>query len=170
MENAEKILGQLEALRAAKVVKDFRQSRALGMAIDHFKKLAEEEKKTILNMNLKVVVMDEDIDDIMCAALEGGVNYWCDGAEVDGEYIGEYASEQISRGGVLLLHDQEADRQCVLSKKNFLIGLEMYLRRPFGSRILTSINRELRVDVCNVDAVVADSIIQLAVFGDEVYG
>lgn len=63
--------------------------------------------KEIMNIELKVVVNDEDIDDIMAGALEGGINYWCDEAKVVGNYLGEYASEQISRGGQLKLHDFE---------------------------------------------------------------
>ena len=53
------------------------------------------------------VISDEDIDEIMSAALAGGITYWCGRAKVVGEYLGEYASEQISRGGVLKLYDIE---------------------------------------------------------------
>ena len=51
----------------------------------------------VLKLELEVVVTQEDIDDIMAGALEGGINYWCGEAEVVGNYLGEYASEQISR-------------------------------------------------------------------------
>ncbi len=54
-----------------------------------------------LNINYKVEFDNECIDDIMATALEGGITYWCDDAEVVGDYLGEYASEQISRGGTL---------------------------------------------------------------------
>ena len=53
------------------------------------------------------VISDEDIDEIMSAALDGGITYWCGRAKVVGEYLGEYASEQISRDGVLKLYDIE---------------------------------------------------------------
>ena len=53
---------------------------------------------------------DEDIDDIMSAALDGGITYWCCKAKVVGKYLGEYASEQIARGGVLLLYDSSKGR------------------------------------------------------------
>ena len=63
-----------------------------------------------LSASVTFKVLDEDIDDIMCAALEGGINYWCNRVEVVGEkYFGKYASEQISRGGELLLYDCESD-------------------------------------------------------------
>ena len=44
-----------------------------------------EEKKMgtneVLNVSFAVVVTPEDIDDIMCAALEGGITYWCNRAK-----------------------------------------------------------------------------------------
>lgn len=58
---------------------------------------------TILEVSFNVLVTDEDIDDIMVSALEGGINHWCAEAKVQGEYLGEFASDQISRGGTLLL-------------------------------------------------------------------
>lgn len=30
----------------------------------------------------RVIVTEEDVDDIMCSALEGGITYWCDSARV----------------------------------------------------------------------------------------
>ncbi len=62
---------------------------------------------------------DKDIDDIMCAALEGGITYWCSRAEVVGEYLGEYASEQISKGGELRLYDCESDEVYTLTLDKF---------------------------------------------------
>ena len=44
----------------------------------------------------------------MATALDGGITYWCNKAEVIGGYLGEYASDQISRGGKLKLYDYEA--------------------------------------------------------------
>ena len=49
-----------------------------------------------VKVELEVNVSQEDIDDIVTIALEGGINYWCRKAEVVGDYLGEYASEQIS--------------------------------------------------------------------------
>ena len=41
----------------------------------------------------------------MVTALEGGINYWCRRAKVVGEYLGEAAIDQISRGGSLILQE-----------------------------------------------------------------
>lgn len=65
---------------------------------------------------LEINVTQEDIDDIVATALEGGINYWCRKAEVVGDYLGEYASEQISRGGTLKLYDSEEDEVYELTR------------------------------------------------------
>lgn len=131
-----------------------------------------EERKGIEKMKVEfeVVVTNEDIDDIMCSALEGGINYWCCKAEVIGEYLGEYGSEQISRGGMLKLHDLEEDAVYELTKEKFLKGLEKYLKKPTYLDILEFKGQEVRLDTGYADAEVADVIIQYALFNDVIYG
>lgn len=124
----------------------------------------------VLKLELEVIVTQEDIDDIMAGALGGGINYWCGKAEVAGDYLGEYASEQISRGGQLLLHDFEEDKTYTLDKEKFLKGLKMYFEKPHPYDILEEIDNKLRVDTCNADATVCDMIIQYALFDDVIYG
>lgn len=45
------------------------------------------EKLEVVKVALEIVLTQEDIDDIMCGALEGGINYWCDEAKVMGGYL-----------------------------------------------------------------------------------
>lgn len=170
MYDIHKILEQLEAVKAAEVVKDWKQARALESAISHYRKQIEDEKRMVLRAIFNVVVTDEDIDDIMCSALDGGINYWCGKAEVDGKYLGEYASEQISRGGTLILHDVEEGRTELLTKEKLLRGIKMYVEQPKSSDILEVINHELHIDCGMVDAGVADTIIQYAIFSEIFYG
>lgn len=124
----------------------------------------------LLELKLNVVVTGQDVDDIMSAALDGGICYWCSSAKVEGGYLGEYASDQISRGGVLRLfpYDDEAHR---LDKDALLNGIRMYLEAPDKPYdILESGKDGLKIDTCEVDATVADMIVQYAVFGELVYG
>ncbi len=86
-----------------------------------------QEKVFPITYETTVNLSTEDLDDIMTTALEGGINYWCSKAEVVGDYLGEYASDQISRGGVLILHDAESDDTWTLTQENFLQGLRMWL-------------------------------------------
>ena len=50
---------------------------------------------TILEVSFNVLVTDEDIDDIMVSALEGGINHWCAEAKVQGEYLGERHASSV---------------------------------------------------------------------------
>jgi hypothetical protein len=124
-------------------------------------------KNEVISVIVDIAVTDEDIDDIMVSALEGGITYWADEARVMGDYLGVYASEQISRGGTLLIHDSEEEETYALNREKFLRGLKMFLEltpHPICFKYGTT-----TIDCCNIDANDADSIIQLALFGEVVY-
>lgn len=122
-----------------------------------------------IKTEMEIIVRDEDIDDIMCGALEGGIAYWCDKVEVLGEYLGECASEQISRNGVLKFHDAEEDKIYELTKEKLLRGISLWAKNPVGCNCLEQINGRLEIDCCNADAEVCDAFIQYALFGDVIY-
>lgn len=126
----------------------------------------EKEFNIVIAKSIKVT--QEDIDDIMCSALEGGINYWCCKAEVVGDYLGEYGSEQISRGGVLKLYDAEEDEVYELTLEKFLKGITKAISEGYYSKYGWYDGNE--IDTCNVDACVADVIIQLALFDDVIFG
>ena len=115
-----------------------------------------------------IKVTQEDIDDIMCSALDGGITYWCRKAEVVGEYLGEYASEQISRGGILLLHDAEEDEVYDLDLNHLLSGIIQAYEGNYFAEYEWCDGKT--IDTCQVDAEVADVIVQLALFDEVVYG
>ena len=119
-----------------------------------------------IEVNYKVTYTQQDIDDILCTALEGGVCYWCDKAEVVGEYLGEYASDQISRGGSLILYDNETEERYKLTPKKFEQGLAHFLKIR-GADVLTKKNE---LDTTEIDGSDADEIVQYALFGEIVYG
>lgn len=124
----------------------------------------------IMKVELEIVVTKEDIDDIIAGAIEGGINYWCDEVKVMGDYLGEYASEQISKGGQLLLHDIEEDEIYTLDKEKFLNGLMMYLEKQHSYEIIEKTGNKLKINTCNVDAEICDMIIQFALFDYVIYG
>ena len=121
----------------------------------------------VVEVKYDVIVTMRDVDDIVCTALEGGINYWCKRAEVVGNYLGEYASDQISRGGTLILYDSEGEDKYELTLDKLLKGIQMYVVNPNAPYKIVY-NNEL--DTCQVDATVADMIIQFALFGVIVYG
>ena len=116
-----------------------------------------------------VKVTTEDIDDIVATAFEGGINYWCGSARVVGDYLGEYASEQISRGGEVILTDfEDEEEEYTLTRSKLLKGIKLAIDGDYYSEYEWVNGNEL--DPCQIDAEVADVIIQLALFGEIVYG
>ncbi len=123
------------------------------------------EKKFTIRPQIEVSMTQQDIDDIMVTALEGGINYWCRKAKVVGEYLGECASEQISRGGTLVLYDAESSDKWELTLEKFLNGVKLYFEQ--GCHVQVEDNA---IDTCDIDAGDADCIIQLAIFEEVVFG
>lgn len=123
---------------------------------------------TELNIEFTLSISDEDIDDIVCTALEGGITYWCREARVVGDYLGEYASEQISRGGELILVDSESDDEYTLTKQKLLNGIRLAISNHYYEDYKWWNSNG--IETYNVDADVADVIIQLALFEDIIYG
>lgn len=120
-----------------------------------------------INVINEIEITSQDIDDIMDSALNG-ITYWCNKAEVDGDYLGEYASEQISRGGTLFLHDAEEDEVYDLTLNQFLNGI----KQAYEGKYFADYNwcDGKTVNPCQIDAEVADVIVQLALFDEVVYG
>lgn len=126
------------------------------------------EKKFEVKAEVGAVLTQENIDDIMVGALEGGINYWCQEAEVVGDYLGEYASDQISRGGKLILHDAESSDKWELDLEKFLNGVKLWVQN--GDDAYGAVQRDGTVDTCQIDAEMADLIVQYALFGEVVFG
>lgn len=115
-----------------------------------------------------VTLTDQNIDDIMVSALEGGITYWCSKCEVSGKYLGQYASEQISRGGTLVLTDSVEEKKERLNLDLFLKGFGKFIEQ--GYDIYNALQPDGTVDTGNIDGERADIIVQLALFGDVIYG
>lgn len=128
-----------------------------------------EQKSFRIKISREITLTGQDIDDIVTGALEGGITYWCDRAEVvGGEYLGEYASEQISRGGALRLHDAEERKTHILTLSKLLKGVKRWFEE--GGDKYNAVKPDGSVDTGNIDGEIADAIIQYAVIGDWVYG
>lgn len=132
----------------------------------------EKEGRWSCEVNLNVIVTEEDIDDIMVSALEGGITYWCRETEVIGERMGEgWGHEQIARGGILRLYDAEDGEHYDLDREKFLAGLKKYLQNPLydGTIELGTKENTMVLDCGMIDAPAADQIIQYALFGEIMY-
>ena len=112
----------------------------------------------------EIEVTDNDIEDIMSAALEGGVNYWTDCiTRPDGDNA-EYWDQELTKGTGVLIFRVDG-RTYMLMKDNFLTGLAKYLENPLYDCIDGN-----KIDPGNIDAECADMIVQYALFGGLVYG
>ena len=131
------------------------------------------EKKFEVLVQIRAALTQQDIDDIMVSALEGGINYWCRRVVVQGDYLGEYASEQISRGGTLKVHvtepfDEQDTEWYELDIEKFIQGFRLWLEN--GGDCYGAVSGDGKVDCGEIDAGCADAIIQYALFGDLVFG
>ena len=124
------------------------------------------DKNFSVHIEMDATITQQDIDNLMCTALGGGINYWCGHAEVVGEMLGSYAHEHISRGGTLILHDAESSDKWELSLEKFLKGIELYIKED--GRLMTEDFRLM--DYGELDAGDADCIVQYALFGKLVFG
>lgn len=102
-------------------------------------------------------VTSEQIDDVMVTALEGGITYWADEARVkkghEPKTETQYASETLTHGGVLEIHDAEDGVWLTLTLECLLKALA-----------------DQHFDFDNYDAYDADAAVQQAIFGEVVYG
>lgn len=125
-------------------------------------------KKQKFNIHIErdIKLTVEDIDDVMVAALEGGVNYWASEAEVvEAHRCANWGHEQIARGGALIFHDiEDYDEKWELNLENFLTGFKLWAEQ--GLDEYGAVQKDGTVDCCEIDAACADEIVQLALFGE----
>ncbi len=144
----------------------------------------KEQRKTI-KMELEVTVTPEDIDDIVCTALESGIGYWAcldnsteefENAPEE-ETVSETTSRLLKEGKTITLIDEEEDEKHELTLEKLLAGIKLYLedkQRPYNI-LADDLNSTgyskgtYELDCYMIDADVADMIVQYAVFGEVVF-
>lgn len=124
--------------------------------------------RTVATVNISLNITAVMIDDILCTAFEGGINYWVSSVSVkDEDYHGkEYASQVVSAGGVLLLIEDENDTRHELDAAKLAEGIRLAcLQIP---KLIPEFSDY--ENSTGIDAEMADCIVQMAVFGKLVYG
>jgi hypothetical protein len=120
------------------------------------------------NLTIPCKVTDDNISDLLVAAFEGGINYWCGKVETiniptwcDNKVI--YASDAFKYGAQLRLYDAEdPTEQWILTEEKLSKGIQEAMKEfSYGS-----------IDelMDNHDADTADFIIQMALFNEMIYG
>ena len=104
---------------------------------------------------------NQDYNDIIVTALEGGINYWCDSAKAKGgNFFGqEFLSEILPKGGTIILKAENKEYELTFSK----------LKKGIAKfRKVNNISEKW--ENIDYDATDADCIIQYAIFGKIIYG
>lgn len=126
-------------------------------------------EKFEVKAEINVTLTQEDIDDIMCSALEGGICYWASEAEVvEEKRCADWGHEQIARGGALILYDAESSDKWELNLEKFLNGVKLWLQN--GGDRYGALQKDGTLDTGEIDGEMADMIVQYALFGDVIYG
>lgn len=132
-----------------------------------------------MKLNVQIELKPYDINDILCTAFEGGVDYWCSGIVGMGGNLDqlpehqieiEYEYEHIGYGGKLQVKDDE--KTYLLTQENFQSGLQKWIdKNPNSVEVHYDYgNKYTTLDIGNIDAGDADCIVQYALFGELVYG
>lgn len=125
-------------------------------------------KKFDITLQREITMSQDDIDDIVCTALEGGITWWCCKAEVvEDEYYGKYTSDQISRGGSLRLYDIETEESYLLTLEKLLEGIKTAYAHGYLGHLFDD---DGKLDFFQVDGAAADVIVQCALFGEVQFG
>lgn len=112
-----------------------------------------------MNFEITVNVTNQDLDEILGWAYDtGGVSYWCGEYEDNGNYSHT-------------LYDYHSDTYWSFNKEDLVRGIESYiLNSENGFRILCTKNGNCVIDQWQLDADVADQIVQYACMGTVRYG
>jgi len=130
---------------------------------------------TKITITKEIEITDQQMSDLMVAALEGGINYWCRKAEMKKDGIGGfdgvtledeeklvYGNDIIGMGGTLILYDAESSDKWELNKEKFMQGLVKTLEWGDFKNVDELMD--------NHDAETADVLVQFAVFGELTFG
>jgi len=113
----------------------------------------------------KTKVSRERISDLLATAFEGGSCYWVGAVSMVSKAVGcdsPYASEHGAFGGILKIHDDEAETTYLLSDVEIQRGLNR-MAEDYTHHWIDFLNE-------NDDATTGDVFLQCCVFGEVVYG
>lgn len=122
------------------------------------------QKKYEVKAEITVALTQQDIDNIMVTALEGGINGWCRQVKSVGDHLGKFTGDQIYRGGALILYDAERPEKWELTLEKFLKGVKLYFENGCHVQV-----EDGCIDPCDINANDADCIIQFSLFGEVRY-
>lgn len=126
-----------------------------------------------------VELPEDDIENLICAAFEGGIGYW---ASVDdrsmifyeqdqSKSLSDVISEIILGGGEVTLHSTENyGTEWTLGMRKLMNGIARFLGTADGVGCISDHNGKIVFDSYDIDAEKADMIMQYALFDRLIYG
>lgn len=129
-----------------------------------------------ININFTVTLTDQDVEDIVVTALEGGIGYWAcldnTGKEFEeapeDEPVSVTAAKILLNGGNLCFFDEEDDSRPIdMDMSDLCRGFAVWIESYSGSLAL---DFDHQIDLSDFDAECADIVFQIALLDDVVYG
>ena len=128
-----------------------------------------------IRAEITAYMTDEDVIDLICTAIESGIGYWACLDNTGELFVDAPEEEPVSEtvakillkgGGVTILDDEDRSRSWTLTLDKLLKGVEMFIKNEQNGSMYVE---EGRIGIECIDAIGADSIIQYALFGEQVY-
>lgn len=122
----------------------------------------------IYRIDVAYYYSDEDMQDIVISAIEGGIGYWACLDNTTEAWkdkpkdvpVSEWAYEILKKGWKLEFTDEEDDEaKYEIDWDSFVIGIQSAISGHVWDG-----------DIDSVDSIIADCIFQYAIFGEVVYG
>lgn len=124
-------------------------------------------------IKMTIEISDELIESLLCSAFEGGSTYWADNVSCEdredmlkvGGWKHEYLTKTKKKNAVMYIHDGETEKKHAITKKSIIDALQKMDNPKYKhTRALKEIIAE------RYDAGDADCVLQMACFGEVIYG
>lgn len=147
----------------------------------------------IIKPTIQVKITKEDVSDIICSAVNGGVGYWAAVSADDNDYseakkhlveqgadlkdvcFEEVFAQILFDGKELEVTDIEKDETYLLSLEKLFIGLRAAIEEGYYSHYNWFVPDgdglgEWQLNCCQIDSEVSDIIVQFSLFGEVLFG
>ena len=125
---------------------------------------------------IELRLSEEDIEDIVVTALNGGIGYWAclDNSRPEFEGQGKddcvdaWTAKILMEGKkVVFIDEEDEDEEYILTLEKLLNGIKLFVENGYDRY---GAFKAGEIDLCNFDAECADCVFQLAMFGELVFG
>ena len=123
-------------------------------------------------INRRIEISDELIENLLCGAFEGGITYWANNVSCEDRedmlkvkgWKHEYLTKTKKKDAVMYIHETDGDK-AKITKKSIIDALQKMDDPKNGcTKALARILNE------TYDAYDCDIVVQMACFGEVVYG